>query len=167
MPGNFTQLLGQRLKERLNKDGYKVLYDHGDGKHRIVSYFKEYSRKYWLSFVDATIIRDHEVKIVCEIEESSSTPKKILGDFVSLMMAEKMRYEETDYSMDSPYIILGIYAKKKGVKRYQIENMLIRFGDIFNFDIKRIKLIFEEDLEQLIIAVEREIYDILGIAKIP
>ena len=67
MPSDFTQVLGQRLKEGFERAGYKVLYDHGDGKHKIVSYFKDYSRKYWLSFVDIAIIRNHEVKIVCEI----------------------------------------------------------------------------------------------------
>ena len=69
-------------------------------------------------------------------------------------MAERMRYGYVDYRSDSPYIILGVYAKKKGIKRHQIENMLTRFEDIFNFDAKKIKLVLEEDLEQLIIAVE-------------
>ncbi|RLI81076.1 hypothetical protein DRP07_08060, partial [Archaeoglobales archaeon] len=97
MAGRYTRILGERLKERLEKEGYDVFYDHGDQKHRIVAYFKDYSRKYFLSFVDIAIVKGEEVKVLCEIEETSSNPKKILGDLVSILLAEKLRYAGLEY----------------------------------------------------------------------
>jgi hypothetical protein len=72
MTGRYTRILGERLKERLEKDGYEVFYDHGDQKHRIVAYFKDYSRKYFLSFVDFAIVKGKRVKVLCETEETYS-----------------------------------------------------------------------------------------------
>jgi len=166
MAGKYTRVLGERLKEtleeKLGKD-YEVFYDHGDQKHRIVAYFNDYSRKNFLSFIDIAITEGEEVKVLCEIEETSSNPKKILGDLVSILLAEKIRYAGLEYSISSPYVILGLHAKERGVKRYQTENILNKFYENFALDRERIKVIFAEDLEWLIRSVEETILAVIEI----
>jgi|GEM_PF-1025465 hypothetical protein len=161
MAGKYTQILGERLKERLEKDGYEVFYDHGDQKHRIVAYFKDYSRRYFLSFIDIAVVRNEEVKVLCEIEETSSNPKKVLGDLISILLAEKLRYGSLEYYVISPYVVLGLYAKEKGVKRYQTENILNRFCEIFGVDRGKIVVIFAEDLDWLIDLVEKTVLELI------
>jgi len=163
MVGKYTRLLGERLKEKLEGKDYEVFYDHGDQKHRIVAYFNDYSRKNLLSFVDIAITKGEEVKVLCEIEETSSNPKKILGDLVSIMLAEKIRYAGLEYSISSPHVILGLYAKEKGVKRYQTENILNRFYENFALNREKIKVIFAEDLEWLIRSAEEAILAVIEI----
>jgi hypothetical protein len=161
MVGKYTRIIGERLKEKLEKDCYEVFYDHGDLEHRIVAYFKDYSRRYILSFVDIVVVKGDEVKILCEIEETSSNPKKVLGNLVSILLAEQLRYGRLDYSISSPYIILGLYAKEKGVKRYQAENILNRFSEVFTVDQERIKLIFAEGFEELVDSVEKTVLSLI------
>jgi hypothetical protein len=161
MAGKYTQILGERLKERLEKDGYEIFYDHGDLKHRIVAYFKDYSRRYFLSFVDIVVIRNEEVKVLCEIEETSSNPKKVLGDLLSILLAEKLRYGGVEYNVISPYIVLGLYAKEKGIKLYQTESILNRFCEIFDINRERIRIIFAENLDRMIDSVEKTILELV------
>jgi len=159
MPGEFTAILGERLKKRL--EGYEVYYDHGGGNSRIPVYFGDYSRMNILSFVDIVVLKDDGVKVICEIEETASTPKKVLGDLVSILIGEKIRCDRTDYQLSSPAIIIGLRAKEKGVKSYQISGILDRISRVFGLDLERVTLIFSEEPERLIDNVEKSILKFL------
>ncbi len=157
--GKFTAILGKRLRKRL--EGCEVYYDHGDSSSRIPVYFGDYSRKNILSFVDIVVLKDGDVKIVCEIEETASTPKKVLGDLVSILLGEKIRCGGTDYLLSSPAIVIGLQAKEKGVKDNQISGMLDRLSRVFNLDLEMTTLVFSEKPEELINNVEKSVMEFL------
>lgn len=159
MSGKFTAILGERLKKSL--ENYEVYYDHGDTSSRIPVYYGEYSRRNILSFVDIVVVKGDDVKIICEIEETTSTPKKVIGDLVSILLGEKIRCDDRELPISSPHVIIGLNVKEKGVKRFQISRMIERFSDFFKVDPEKIILIYSNDLNELIKNVEKAIAEIL------
>ena len=149
MVGFHTQLLGKELVNII-PDGYEVFYDHGDLEGRIIAYYDSYSRATQLSFVDIAVIdkKRREAKILCEVEESFPTPKKILGDLVTLILAEKIRYRGFDYFIYSPYLIFGFRIREKGKKINQVFKLIDRLGDVIERDlVSKIRIISCENLD--------------------
>ncbi len=160
--GIHTQLLGKELAGIIPAD-YEVFYDHGELEGRIVAYYGRLSRITQLSFVDIAVVSKirREVAILCEVEERIPTPKKILGDLVSLLLAEKIRYKNLDYAVRAPYLIFGFKVKERGRKADQALNLIKRFESVLNVSLNRVKIVTCEDLDTLRETLKKEFLQIL------
>jgi hypothetical protein len=162
--GIHTQLLGKELTDSI-PEGYEVFYDHGDLNGRIIAYYDEYSRATQLSFVDIAVIdkKQREAIILCEVEERIPAPKKILGDIITLILAEKIRYKNLDYVIYSPYLVFGFKVKEKGKKVSQVFNLINRLEDALNTSLKsRVRIITSEELDLLREFLKKEFFEIIN-----
>jgi len=100
--GELTGRMGLELSKKLNHHSLDVLYDHGksDDKDqnigRIASWFGEnYSSKSRLALIDIAIVEmtSNRVRTLIEIEETSSTPKVILGDVFGALLGDHISFQ--------------------------------------------------------------------------
>ena len=100
MPGELTARLAGRISDDWENRGYDVFFDHG-GKHenknvgKIVSWFGDkYNREAELSQLDIAIAKKNSGKIfaLIEIEETTDTPKTILGDVFGTLIGEHITF---------------------------------------------------------------------------
>lgn len=100
--GELTGRVGVELSKKLKHHGFDVLYDHGkrdtqdQSIGRIASWFgEEYSSQSRLSLIDIAIVEDdsNRVRTLIEIEETSSTPKVILGDIFGALLGDHITFQ--------------------------------------------------------------------------
>jgi hypothetical protein len=116
--GQFTRELGDDIENRLgliSGHDVKVFYDHGrKGMPKIVPYFGRYSTASTLSNVDCAIVRGERVLALCEVEEETATPKKIIGDICNLLLADCVRIGGDDFCHDKSHLFLGVRTREGG-----------------------------------------------------
>ena len=92
--GKYTADFGKKLRQyyRTHKPSIDIWYDHGDAEtdcHVLKTqgfYNSEPSRITNLAEVDIMITKDKEILFLIEIEETQSSPKRLLGDVLALLM---------------------------------------------------------------------------------
>lgn len=103
--GQETDVLGQWLTTYVRDthalSGYQVFYDHGDSREGNVVAIKgfyghEVTNLNRLADVDVMVVSpDQRVVLLVEVEERSSSPKKILGDAVTIMMCNRFAVRQS------------------------------------------------------------------------
>jgi hypothetical protein len=95
--GRLTSEAAQAITAEMNKRGFDVYYDHGDPSNPFVgtiavSIEKELSSKNQISQLDIAIVeRDtHKAVVLIEIEETTDTPKTLIGDIFTTLMGESI-----------------------------------------------------------------------------
>jgi len=94
--GELTVKIARKISQILDKNEYKLLYDHGvSGKNvgKIVSWFgnkDKCERETELSQLDIAIIEQNRNKAIAlvEIEETNDRPKTLLGDALCVLMGD-------------------------------------------------------------------------------
>lgn len=122
--GINTRIIGEKLKRQLDADksryaGIKIFYDHGDSSKPEVCQPTTYmGRRYGsdatLSGIDIVAIKDNNVFLAVEIEESQIRPKIILGDIFGVALSDKIRIKERPYSVENATVIIAISDDGKG-----------------------------------------------------
>lgn len=116
--GQFTSELGEDLERRLSQmsnDNVRLFYDHGRRRMpKVVPYFGRYSSASTLSNVDCAMVHGKQVLVLCEIEEETATPKKIIGDICNLLLAKRVRIAGEDFSLDDSHLFLGVRIRRGG-----------------------------------------------------
>ena len=97
--GQETDVLGQWLTGYVRQSaalrGYQVFYDHGDSRETNVVASKgffgtEVNNLNRLTDVDVMVVSPNQrVLLLIEVEERDSSPKKILGDALAIMMCNR------------------------------------------------------------------------------
>ena len=126
--GAMTAKIGDFLDATLKPKGYDVYYDHGKTKAnvgKIVSWFGDArgpQRTTELSQLDIAVIepKSGHVVLLAEIEEMNDTPKGLIADAFSTLMADKVtfRRQVLDVGAWTTLLILG-----KGPRRNEQRNM--------------------------------------------
>ena len=176
--GDYTGKLGKELTKILeeSKGGYKVYYDHGDTRDHnvcvIIPYFGEFSRSTSLANTDIAIIDTGTDKLVllCEIEETGAPPKKIIGDMLSVFLADSIRIRTKDkgkveiYSCDKLHLILGIRVSDRGNATQKLKDLVERITEAVRPELTRkatVELITKTDLEELINSIKDRILSVV------
>lgn len=168
--GQFTRRLGEDLEKRLGplrNDNVKIYYDHGPkGMHKVVPFFGEYSSASTLSNVDCAIVFAKQALILCEIEEETASPKKIVGDICNLFLADRIRIGGGDFSFEKSDFFLGVRTRKGGKGEEKIKSL----KDLITNSVKKkalhdikIHIFCDTENEKLIRSVADEILKIVTV----
>jgi hypothetical protein len=130
--GKLTARAARYLIKALDIPGYEILFDHGDPLidppsllGNISSWFSdEYSSKSQLALLDIAVVETETDRalVLVEIEETSSSPKVILGDLFGTLMGDHVTFQgrrELRIGDHTSFIIL--VADEKLRSRGQIE----------------------------------------------
>jgi hypothetical protein len=91
----FGQWLASWVKRNLSRLGYQVFYDHGDRRLANVAAVKGFHGETVTSLnrladVDVMVVDSKgAVVLLVEIEERASSPKKVLGDAITILMCSR------------------------------------------------------------------------------
>ena len=131
--GEHTIDLGKRLTQKLKNTKYAVYQAHGNrteenNVRRPTPFFGAYSTASTLSFIDVVVVNteNKKVLILCEIEESGASPKKVIGDIINIMISEKLRIKDDDYEYDRPILILGVKVREGGKSERKVKDLIPR-----------------------------------------
>jgi hypothetical protein len=101
--GELTARIARRLSQKLELRGFDILFDHGDRQTdppdklgEIVSWFGHKLRlDARLALLDIAVVsRDSDKAFaLIEIEESSATPKVLLGDVLATLLGDKVTFQ--------------------------------------------------------------------------
>jgi len=114
--GELTVKIALKISQILDKNEYKVHYDHGtsgENVGKIVSTIeKEYSRGNELSQLDIAIVKQgsDQVAVLVEIEETTDKPKTFLGDIFGVLFGDYICFKRKvlDIGDSSTLIVVGV-----------------------------------------------------------
>lgn len=166
--GGYTGKMGRRLYEKYAQSVHQVYYDHCQDRSKEPNscqptpFFDELSSATTLSHVDIAIVdqQTKTIELVAEIEEAGHEPKKIIGDIVSLLMADHVRIKGKDYDFGGSVLVLGARVDEKGSGRKKVRAICRKLTDMGERMGKRemqIVPILHDELERLVEEVEAEI----------
>jgi hypothetical protein len=116
-----------------------------------------------LSRVDIAIVKNDQVLALCEVEENPDPePKLIIGDICSLLLADKIEYDNDTPSINSAKIFLSIYTTKGGKKDKQAAFIENRIAERITTAKGRIHIIIEHDQNALVEKTINEIFDYIN-----
>ncbi len=147
--GQETDVLGQWLTGYVRQSdalrGYQVFYDHGDSREANVAAIKGFfgtnvTNLNRLADVDVMIVSpDQRVMLLIEVEERGSSPKKILGDAVTIMMCNRFAVRQNgmqryfEVSNTSRLIVSGVMPAK-GNRLKKVDQVIVpRFRKLSGF----------------------------------
>lgn len=120
-----------------------------------------------LAQVDIAIAKNSEVKVLCEIEESSYKPKTIIGDIVNVMFSENKiqigpkKDPKNIYRYHGPHLVVGLLDKQKRRSeelKEKIENRVKPVRKGFDF-----KIVYGKEPGEIKSRVEKHILDFLSL----
>jgi len=160
--GLFGEWLSNYLEGITTSQQYVVYYDHGDRQTNpnVVAikgiYGDNLSRQSKLAEVDVMVTKlNHDVAVVVEIEERESSPKKIIGDMIALLMCNRFcaRLDGVNQyfriTPETRLIVAGI-INPKGSKMSQLKEVILPRLQQFTplpdcISPKNLRIIFAED----------------------
>src|SRR5574344_1968383 len=166
--GEKTAEFGDELiKEYDGKNGYEIYQDHGskDAKNGHVCAVKLVMGE---ELSNSKRISD----VVIAIEESGTlSPKKLFGDYFSLVLADTLYINKDKYSINKEtsdnqtrFIIGGLYKEGGDTKSKiaELEKRLNKLlGDNSEKNRKKVEIIKEKDITNLIDSIRKELQKIL------
>lgn len=178
-PGKNTRAFGEEITEKY-KQKYIIYYDHGDkdknkNVFRCKGFYgngvKNVNRLSNVDLIIADISKSKYVKVLIEIEERASSPKKIIGDIFSIAMCNKVgiainkKNQEYFKITKNTYLIVGGVIPIKGKRKDKIEIIKQRIK-IFKrkddgLDLSKVELYFDEKLEDVLTQIRRKLKEIL------
>lgn len=182
--GEQTGKFGKKLRDLFCSE-YEVFYDHGDpntdaGVAACRAFFGEEARNTnILADIDILIGKEEEAIALIEIEETSNSPKKIIGDIFAIAMCNKVKIklrneEYSDGRLHKIYeitnktrLFIGGKVIQHGRKDKKINKIIkpriysfARKGDTLNLN--NVSLNFYPTLSKVFDKIEREITSILA-----
>jgi hypothetical protein len=107
-------MLERRLGSISDKS-IKVIYDHGRKRMpKVIPYFGHYSTASTLSNLDCAVVRKNRILALCEIEEETATPKRIIGDICNVFMADRIRIGGDDFEFEGAHMFIGLRTREDG-----------------------------------------------------
>jgi hypothetical protein len=120
--GELTGRLGEEIQKKLSGEGYTIHYDHGPsgspGVGAISAYYSEKKhRETKLADLDIAILDPKgRVILLVEIEESDDRPKTILGDAMTVLLADGIDCKDGPLEKIGEWTTLLIIAMGSGEK---------------------------------------------------
>lgn len=92
--GQLTAQVGEKLTAHFKPLGYDVYYDHGKAGEFVgtipISLERSLSSKNQISQLDIAVVKREKVIALIEIEETSGTPKTLIGDVFTTLMGDSV-----------------------------------------------------------------------------
>ena len=164
--GRFGKWLSQYLEDTPGYQSYSVYYDHGDRQAnpnvvKVKGFFGDtVTSTSRLADVDIMVVKPSgEIAILIEIEESSATPKKLVGDLFTILMCNRFAVRGTggqkyfNIAPETRLIVAGVGATAGQLKKVQgiIRSRLSQFeAPADSIGLKNVSLIVEQDLSAMI-----------------
>lgn len=168
--GQETDVLGQWLTGYVRQSAalrkYEVFYDHGDNREANVVATKGFfgcqvTNLNRLADVDVMVVSPNQrVLLLIEVEERGSSPKKILGDAVTIMMCNRFavlqsgiqRYFEV---ADTSRLIVAGVLPAEGNRLEKVDRVIVpRFKQLPGFsdgiNPRNIDFVFRQTIEETV-----------------
>ncbi len=171
--GRLTAYLGKRLAYTYPRDGkIFALYDHGEPDDPAVSAIRLYLRGFpfdnqsVLADMDIMIAEGNKAIILIEIEETTITPKQVVGDIFAPFFAESLVFKSNEeYKIDKTCLIIGLLTNPAGNAAIKTDRLVNTIRELqqslkkisFSFSIDKIHLVCEAEDEELVKAVEEQV----------
>ncbi len=171
--GRATAALGKDLSTNLkSKPGVEVWYDHGDpdkepNVRKIQGYMGDGpSNLNNLAEVDIMITENTRLRYLIEVEETSSSPKSLLGEAITICMCEgftvKKEGKHDKYAPDEETeLLIGSWFNPKGRGAKKMEAFAERFkkfkGLPDTVKMENVSFIHADSLEKLIDKIKKRI----------
>lgn len=174
--GQFGLWLMEYILENHPNQGYQIYYDHGDSEqHDNVAVIKGFlgdtvTRDNKLADVDIMVAnRDHDILMLIEIEESSLSPKTLLGDVFASIFSNKFAVnvvgKQTYFSItkQTKLLVAGYVpqkTRKKSNLMIEIRSRLADFsGPNDSISMDQVDFIIGEDLESCLTSLQKKVID--------
>jgi hypothetical protein len=181
--GKFGRWLSRYLKETPGYQSYCVYYDHGDrlADQNVVvvkGFFGDIvTNKNRLADVDIIVVKPGgEIAILIEIEESSTTPKKLVGDVFTILMCNRFAVRDGEGQMcfevtpETKLIVAGVGSSERQMKKVR-EVIAPRLGQFEapadGIMLRNVRLIVEEDLPTVLDKLAGSVRELLSITREP
>ena len=179
--GQETDVLGQWVTEYVNSAtslrGYEVFYDHGDSREpNVVAikgfYGSQVTSLNRLADVDLMVVAPNQrVLLLVEVEERGSSPKKIIGDAVTIMMCNRFAVRQSgvqryfEIAEASRLVVSGVMPPQ-GNRLDKVEGVIVpRFRQLSSFsdgiDSANVEFVFEPSISQTVDRLKSIIRDAL------
>jgi len=179
--GQETDILGQWLTGYVRQSAalrkYEVFYDHGDRRESNVVAIKgffgsEVTNLNRLADVDVMVVSPNQrVLLLIEVEERGSSPKKILGDAVAIMMCNRFAVRQSglqryfEVASTSRLIVSGVMPAE-GNRIEKVDQIIVPrfrrlpgFGDGINP--RNIDFVFRPSIEETIDQLKKMVVETL------
>ena len=134
----IARILRDNLKAATATKRYgdvQVRYDHGDSSDFDVcqptSYMgRRYGTDATLSGVDIVLLKNKQVFLAIEVEESSVRPKLVLGDVFGVLLAKRLQIQGNSYPINDAVLIVAVTGGILGrqIEKYRrLERLLAKF----------------------------------------
>jgi hypothetical protein len=181
--GKFGWWLSRYLEETPGYQSYCVYYDHGDRllDPNVVA-VQGFSgdivtNKNRLADVDIIVVKPGgEIAILIEIEESSTTPKKLVGDVFTVLMCNRFAVRDGegqrcfDVTPETRLIVAGVGSSDRQMKKVRevIAPRLEQFeAPAGGIRLRDVHLIIEEDLPTVLDKLAESVRELLTITREP
>ena len=176
--GKFGRWLSRYLEEMPGYQSYCVYYDHGDRllDPNVVA-VKGFSgdivtNKNRLADVDIIVVKPGgEIAILIEIEESSTTPKKLVGDVFTILMCSRFAVRDGEgqrcfeVTPETKLIVAGVGNSDRQMKKVR-EVIAPRLGQFVapadGIRLRNVRLIIEEDLPAALDKLAESVRELLA-----
>ena len=114
-----------------------------------------------LSFVDIVLKRKKNVELICEIEESESSPKPVIGDVYSILLSDHISIKSKPYDFDNTKVYIGFIPTGPTERINDLETRInLMIEKCFKKGIS-VKLITEYNRAEMIEKLKNEIIKLL------
>lgn len=178
-PGGETGAFGEEITKKYGQENI-IYYDHGDkNKNKNVFACKGFygtsvGNDNRLADIDLFIAdSDGNAKVLIEIEERASSPKKIIGNIFSIAMCNQVgiainKKKSTNFQITKEtYLVIGGVIPTKGNRKYKIENIIkerikiFKRDDVNGLDLNKVELYFDEKIESVLARIRLKLDDVL------
>jgi hypothetical protein len=139
--GEHTACVARALRQALSDHDVDILFDHGqqgvdppEFLGEIVSWYgPDYGADARLALLDIAVVWPDEDKAAAliEIEESSATPKVVLGDLLAALLGDQVTYQgERRLKVGAWTTLIVLVPAQSDGKRRQVAEMARRVGEI-------------------------------------
>ena len=133
------------VDENFPFEGIRILKDVACGGGHTLPLFCSDVRSYATRYtsVDLMIIKEGNIKVIIEIEESNVKPLHLFGKYLASAMAKYHIYGQNEYKMDDSVVFIQILdtskQKSKSVRNKQLDNVKDSIKSIISLTDRPIK----------------------------
>ncbi|MBD3309494.1 hypothetical protein GF348_24155 [candidate division KSB3 bacterium] len=181
--GKFGRWLSQCLEETPGYQSYCVYYDHGDrlaapNVVAIKGFFGEtVTNANRLADVDIIVVKPGgEIAILIEIEESGTSPKKLVGDVFTILMCNRFAVRDGEeqrcfeITPETRLVVAGVGSSGQQTKKVR-EVIAPRLGQFEasadGIKLRNVRLIIEKDLPAVLDKLAESVRESLAIDREP
>jgi hypothetical protein len=176
--GVETRRFGEWLSEQFRGADVEIYYDHGDKTaHSNVAAIKAFAGERVananrLADLDVLAAKGDEARLIVEIEERPLSPKKVLGDVLSVMLSDQLavridrRHRYFRLTPRTRLLIAGAVPdagdRVSKIREIIVPRLKVLSGPPSRLSPERVELFFSGSLAETLEALKRKASEIIG-----